>query len=178
MIHKSSKRKYKSRKKMGSMAVRDAENIVYDMVIKADQRGKLVSRKEIEEKLSEEPEYQLSKGAISGVLKNMRLKHMITIQKKIKKQHYYGLPVFTTPYYLASIFFTIIIVGVVIFLLSYNWGLSNQTYYLDVNTGFYVNHHYLTIAFVVVMIANNIIFAICWNKFGTRKLKKRTIKTK
>ena len=55
-----SKKRQVSIKKKREMAVRDAENIIYDMVLKADKKGKLVSYKEIEEKLTE-PEYQLSK---------------------------------------------------------------------------------------------------------------------
>ena len=163
-------------KKMREMAVRDAENVVYDMVINADKKDELVSHKNIEEKLKVPP-YKLSTGAISGVIKKMRLKHMIKL-KKIKKQHYYELPWLTTPYWLAFIFSTIIIFSAVLFLLSYNWHETNEAYYLGIDNGVFINHHHLTIAFIIVIFFNNMVFAICWGKFGTRKLVKKNKKFK
>jgi len=163
-------------KKMREMAVRDAENVVYDMVINADKKDELVSHKNIEEKLKVPP-YKLSTGAISGVIKKMRLKHMIKL-KKIKKQHYYELPWLTTPYWLAFIFSGIITFCAILFLISYNWYETIEAYYFGIDNGVFVNHHYLTIAFIIVVVVNNIIFAVCWHKFGTRKLIKKSKKLK
>jgi cellulose synthase/poly-beta-1,6-N-acetylglucosamine synthase-like glycosyltransferase len=171
-----SKKREVSIKKKREMAVRDAENIIYDMVLKADKKGKLVSYKEIEEKLTE-PEYQLSKGSISGVLKNMRLKHMIKL-RIINNRHYYELPWLTTPYWLAFIFLTIIIITSTFFLLLYKWHETIKIYYSGNDNAIYVNHHFVTIFFVVIIVINNIIFAFCWDKFGTRKLKHKIKKNK
>jgi hypothetical protein len=158
-------------KKKREMAVRDAETVVYDMVKKADEKGAMVERKKIEDKLTGGV-YKLSKGAISELLKRMRKKHMIVL-KKINKIHYYELPWVTTPYWLALIFSGVVIISTTLFLLLYNWDETIETYYLGVDTGIYINHHYLTIAFLTILVINNILFAFFWDKYGTRKLKKK-----
>lgn len=157
---------------MKSIVRRDAVNIVYEMVVSAHEQGKLLSRKEIEKRLTEDPNYDLAKSTVSEILKEMRVKHLIVLRVS-GNRHYYGLPWLTTPYWLATIFSTIVFFCAVVFLLSYKWYSTLQFYYFEKGNNVFVNHHILTLVFIIVIVFNNFIFAFFWSRYNTKKLHRR-----
>jgi uncharacterized membrane protein (DUF106 family) len=56
------------------------------------------------------------------------------------------------------------IVGSVLFIILYKKTESFDRYYQGVDNSFYLNHHHLIIAFIIVMVITNIIWAYIWKK--------------